>query len=68
MDKKRDAISILSKHHEEILKKIQDPVNGFSSVEDYIDYVLNEILCGDDDIQDQEKAKIQDELRKLGYI
>tara|TARA_B100001559_G_C16131562_1_gene453246 strand:- start:54 stop:260 length:207 start_codon:yes stop_codon:yes gene_type:complete len=68
MEKKRDSITILSEHYQKILKKVQDPVNGFSSPEEYIDYVLNEILSENEDIQDQDKAKIQDELRKLGYI
>ena len=68
MREERDSISILSKHHDEILKKIKDPTNEFSSIEEYIDYILNEILYGGDDTKDQEKAEIEDELRKLGYI
>ena len=70
MDDERHSISISSKYYKEIIKKIEDPVNGFSSVEDYVEYVLNEILFRDDGIkqEEEEKAKIQEELRKLGYI
>ena len=70
MDDERQTIKILSKHYKEIIKKIDDPAEGFSTVEDYIDYVLNEILFREDSIkqEEEEKTKIQDELKKLGYI
>ena len=70
MSENRKSISISSKNFDEISQKIKNPVNGFSTVEEYIDYVLEEILFNDDDkdISDTEKEKVKDELKKLGYI
>ncbi|WP_268544106.1 CopG family transcriptional regulator [Candidatus Nitrosotenuis cloacae] len=65
----RSPITINSKFFEEISKKIQNTEQGFSSVEDYVDYVLEEILFGKD-AQDNEHQKqmIESELKKLGYL
>ena len=69
MDNQRKSITISQKLFNEISKRIQNPVNGFSSVEEYVDYVLEEIIFGKtDEISDAEKEKIQEELKKLGYI
>ena len=70
MSDKRNSITISSKNFDEISQKIRDPINGFSSVDEYVDYVLDEILFDNttSDISDSEKEKVKEELKKLGYI
>lgn len=69
MANQRKTITISQKLFDEISKRIQNPVNGFSTVEEYVDYVLEEILFEKNtEISDAEKEKIQNELKKLGYI
>jgi len=70
MSKENQSISISSKNFNEISKKIKNPVNDFSSVDEYVDYVLNEILFEqeNENISDTDKERVKDELKKLGYI
>ena len=70
MTEKRQPITISLKNYNEISEKIKNPVNEFSSVEEYVDYALNEILFGDEnnELSDSEKNKVREELKKLGYI
>ena len=59
----RIDITILKKYHDIISKRIKNPVNEFDTVEEYVDYVLKEVL------EDESKEeKIEAELKKLGYI
>ena len=66
----RKTITISTKLFDAITKRIKNPVNGFSSIDEYVDYVLEEILFekNDDEIDEGERKRIQDELKKLGYI
>jgi len=70
MSDDRKSISISLKNFNEISQKIKNPINGFSSVEEYVDYVLDEILFDkeNENLSDSEKEKVKEELRKLGYI
>ena len=70
MNIQRKSITISANLFDEIKNRIKNPVNGFSSVEEYVDYVLEEILFEkeNNDVSDEERRKIQDELKKLGYI
>jgi hypothetical protein len=70
MTEKRQPITISLKNYNEISEKIKNPVNEFSSVEEYVDYALNEILFGDEnnELSDSEKNKVREELKILGYI
>ena len=70
MSDDRKSISISLKNFNEISQKIKNPINGFSSVEEYGDYVLDEILFDkeNENLSDSEKEKVKEELRKLGYI
>ena len=70
MNTDRKTISISTKLFDVITTRIKNPVNGFSSVDEYVDYVLEEILFEKDnnEINEEERKKIQDELKKLGYI
>lgn len=79
MDNDKKSISISSKFYSIISTRIKNPVIGFESVDEYVDYILSEILENDEntnelkekEIQksDEEKTKkIEDKLRNLGYI
>ena len=70
MSEERKSITISSKNYQEISQKIKNPVNEFSSVDEYVDYALTEILfdAENDELSDLEKDKVKDELKKLGYI
>ena len=70
MSDDRKSISISLKNFNEISQKLKNPINGFSSVEEYVDYVLDEILFDkeNENLSYSEKEKVKEELRKLGYI
>ena len=70
MNDQRKSITISANLFDEIKNRIKNPINGFSSIEEYVDYVLEEVLFEKEDssVSDEEKQKIQDELKKLGYI
>lgn len=70
MAEDRQSITISKIIYDEIFNKIKNATNDFSSVEEYVDYALNEILFGEesDEISDSEKERVKDELKKLGYI
>jgi len=65
----RTSITISSRLFDEISNKLKNSEREFSSVENYVDYVLEEILFGSD-AQENERQKqmIESELKKLGYI
>lgn len=70
MDVDRKPITISEKLFNTISARIKNPVNGFNTVEEYVDYVLEEVLFGkeNNEIDEEERKKIHDELKKLGYI
>ena len=74
MEEERATISIRKKIYDEISTRIKNPINGFDSVEEYVDYVLNEVLNDESDneqseLSSDEKSKIiKEELEKLGYM
>ena len=70
MSEEKKSIFISNKNFTEISEKIKNSDNDFSSVDEYVDYVLNEVLFVNDDneLSDSEKEKVTEELKKLGYI
>lgn len=70
MSLERKSINISQKNYDEISEKIKNVENGFSTVEEYVDYALNEILFGEEnnELSASEKDKVKEELKKLGYI
>ncbi len=77
METDRKQITISSKLFDLISTRIKNPQIGFSSVDEYVDYVLKEILVenkenyveeSQSDISDEEAEKVKEELKKLGYI
>tara|TARA_B110001454_G_C12507094_1_gene345179 strand:- start:63 stop:269 length:207 start_codon:yes stop_codon:yes gene_type:complete len=66
-DKK--IISISPTLFNKVEQRIQNPQTGFSSVDEYVEYVLTELFDGDENETNEEESKqIQEELKKLGYI
>lgn len=69
MEDKTIEIQIKKIIFEKIYSRIKDPVLGFDSVSEYVNYVLEEVL---NDLENEsvidEQKKVEDELRKLGYI
>lgn len=70
MDINRKPITISEKLFNTISARIKNHVNGFNTIEEYVDYVLEEVLFGEEnnEIDEEERKKIHDELKKLGYI
>ena len=77
METDRKGITISSKLFDLISTRIKNPQTGFSSVDEYVDYVLKELLVENEEndveenqseISDEETAKVKEELKKLGYI
>jgi Arc/MetJ-type ribon-helix-helix transcriptional regulator len=71
-DKKYTTVSIPRPLYEKIKKQIEG--TGFTSVSDYVTYVLREVLASieEEDKEDvfskEEEEKIKARLRALGYI
>ena len=77
METDRKQITISSKFFDLISTKIKNPQIGFSSVDEYVDYVLKELFVANEEnyveesqseISDEEAEKVKEELKKLGYI
>jgi hypothetical protein len=77
METDRKQITISSKFFDLISTKIKNPQIGVSSVDEYVDYVLKELLVANEEnyveesqseISDEEAEKVKEELKKLGYI
>ena len=67
-DKK--IISISPSLFNKIEQRIQNPQTGFSTADEYVEYVLTELFEEDDENEtsEEESKQIQEELKKLGYI
>ncbi len=68
-DKKYTTVSIPAPLFEKIQAKIKD--TGFTSVSDYVTYVLREILAHSNEAQafnEEDERKVKDRLRSLGYL
>jgi len=77
METDRKQITISSILFDLISTRIKNPQTGFSSVDEYVDYVLKELLVENEEnnveesqseISDEEAEKVKEELKKLGYI
>ena len=77
MNDGKKSVSVSSKLYDTISKRIKNSRTGFSSVEEYVNFVLSELLFDEEDNLENEKInetseeetkKIRDELKKMGYI
>mgnify|MGYP000064710827 CR=1 FL=1 len=62
---------------DEIYEKIKERIKGteFSSVEEYVNFVLEEVLKDDEDeeefefeLSEEDEEKIKERLKSLGYL
>lgn len=61
----------ISKELYEKVKKYVDEMGGFSSVEEFIEFVLNEVLESEESTagySKEEEEKVKERLRSLGYL
>jgi len=68
-EKKYTTVSIPTPLFEKIQNKIKD--TGFTSVSDYVTFVLREILAhgsNDEAFNEEDEKKVKDRLRSLGYL
>jgi hypothetical protein len=65
MSELRKEVTIEKKFYDIIIKRISNTTNDFNSVDEYLDFILNEVMTDDDE---EEKKVIEEELKKLGYI
>lgn len=69
MEEERKTISISPKIYNSILKRIENSENEFSSPDDYVEYVLTEVLEEkSESYTKEEEEEIQEKLRDMGYI
>ncbi len=70
--KKYTTVSIPTPLYEKIKKRIED--TGFTSVSDYVTYVLREVLASleeeekEEVFSKEEEEKVKERLRALGYL
>ena len=68
-DKKYTTVSLPTPRFEKIQEKIKG--TGFTSVSDYVTFVLREILTHGTDqeaFNAEDEKKVKDRLRSLGYL
>lgn len=68
-EKKYTTVSIPTPLFEKIQNKIKD--TGFTSVSDYVTFVLREILAhgsNEESFSEEDEKKVKDRLRSLGYL
>ncbi|MCL5680635.1 MAG: CopG family transcriptional regulator [Candidatus Thermoplasmatota archaeon] len=68
-EKKYTTVSIPTPLFEKIQTKIKD--TGFTSVSDYVTFVLREILAHSNDkeaFSEEDEKKVKDRLKSLGYL
>ena len=68
-DKKYTTVSIPVPLYEKVKDKIKD--TGFTSVSDYVVFVLRELMSEDESeegFSKEDEEKVKDRLRSLGYM
>jgi len=72
-DRKHTTVSIPVQLYEKIKKRIEG--TGFTSVSDYVTYVLREVLASleeeekeEEVFSKEEEEKVKERLRALGYL
>lgn len=66
----RVAIYISRELYEKV-KRFVEEQGGFSSVEEFVEFVLNEVLSGEEmsrELSKEDEEKVKERLRALGYI
>ena len=69
MDTDKKTISISSRLFNIISDRIRNSENEFSSIDEYVDYILTEILVSESSpYSEDEEKKIEKHLKDMGYI
>jgi Arc/MetJ-type ribon-helix-helix transcriptional regulator len=67
-----DKVSVqISKETYEKIEKYIKEMGGFSSVEEFIEFVVNEVLSEEEGTQvfsKEDEEKVKERLRSLGYL
>ena len=66
----RVAIYISRELYEKV-KRFVEEQGGFSGVEEFVEFVLNEVLSGEEmsrELSKEDEEKVKERLRALGYI
>ena len=68
--KQKKTIFISTKWYNVILKRIKNSNNEFNSVDEYIEFILSEILTENETqpYSQEEKEEIEKNLKKMGYL
>ena len=66
----KKSISISENLYNEIKSRVEG--TGFESVEEYVDYVLREVVTEDEEeeeeFSEEDEEKVKERLRALGYM
>ena len=71
MTENKVSINISKELYEKIRKEVEENQGEFKSVEDYVEFVLREILKEEEDesvYTPEEEEEIKKRLRALGYL
>ena len=70
MGEEKQTLSISTPLYDKVKEKIKD--TDFTSISDYVEYVLSELMSEDDDGKEEfskeDEEKIKGRLRSLGYL
>lgn len=66
----KEVVHISSDLYEQILKKLKDTNGEFKTADEYVEFIVREMLANDssDSFSGEDEDKIKDRLKSLGYI
>ncbi len=70
MSKEKVSIQISKELYDKVKKYIEEQ-GGFSSVEEFVEFVINEVLSEESEsfeMSKEDEEKVKERLRALGYI
>jgi hypothetical protein len=70
MSEDKVPIYISKKLYNEIKKRVEESQDAFKSVEEYIEFVLNEVVKEEEELSysPEEEEEIKRRLKSLGYL
>jgi len=71
MSEEKVAVRISKDLYEEIEKRVRESGGEFKSVEDYVEFVLREVVKEEEEeyaYTPEEEEEIKERLKKLGYL
>lgn len=66
----KEVVHISSDLYGQILKKLKDTNGEFKTADEYVEFIVREMLANDssDSFSGEDEDKIKDRLKSLGYI